>query len=230
MNGNFWDLFVIDYAAVDHDGSSLDARGFDGDYIMRTIGNLDSIYFVRDSDELHVLCWASFDPPPVKRRRGGEFIKGAEFRVSAYSPVFNDFQRATLFMPTLVHNEDIGPEWANVEAKALSTLGIWLDTPKDVERYSRALPPHLRNYAGLQAKIAASALPWWRSNAAMWGLVRNAILPLIKLRVRIKIFFITALNVRKRVSLALRGDVASIEKLRWHGRRVLAKTLGRPMT
>ena len=98
-------------------------------------------------------------------------------------------------MPTLVHNEDIGPEWANVEAKALSTLGIWLDTPKDVERYSRALPPHLRNYAGLQAKIAASALPWWRSNAAMWGFVRNAILPLIKLRVRTKIFFITASNV-----------------------------------
>jgi hypothetical protein len=229
MNGNFWDLFVLDYGAVDHDGASLNARGFDGDYIMRTIGNLDSIYFVRDSDELHVLCWASFDPPPVKRHRGGEFVKGAEFRVSAYGPVFNHFQRATLFMPTRVHNQDIGPEWEAVEARALRTLGTWLDTPKNIERFSRALPPHLRNYDGLQSKIEASPLPWWRSNAATWALVRNVVVPLIKLRVRTKEFFIKSGNVWKRVALALRGDTASIEKLRWHGRRVIAKTLGRPM-
>ena len=62
-----------------------------------------------------------------------------------------------------------------------------------------------------------------------WAFVRNVIVPLIRLRVRTKIFFINLLNVWKRISLALRGDAASIERLRWHGRRVLAKTLGWPM-
>ena len=229
MNGNFWDLFLIDYGAVAHDGSTLSARGFDGDYIMRTIGNLENIYFVRDSDELHVVCWAAFDPPPPRRHRGGEFTKGAEFRVSAHGPVFNDFQRATLFMPTLVHNEDVSAEWDAVEAKALRTLGTWLDTPKDVERYSRRLPPHLRNYAGLQAKIEACTLPWWRSNPVAWGIVRNVIVPPVKLWVRTKESFIKLSSVGKRIALALRGDTASIERLRWHTRRVLAKTLGRPL-
>ena len=48
MNGLFWNLLMVDYAAVQHDSSILDARGFDGDYTMHTIGNLETIYFVRD--------------------------------------------------------------------------------------------------------------------------------------------------------------------------------------
>lgn len=229
MNGLFWNLLMVDYAAVQHDSSILDARGFDGDYTMHTIGNLETIYFVRDSDELYVVSWAAIPEPPL-RKQHGDFGKGIAFRVSAYSSAFNAFQRDTLFMPTFVHAGEHSNECHTVEQKALRTLATWLDTPRDIERYSRALPPHLRNYAGLQAKIEAIPLPKWRSNTMAWAFVRNVIVPLIRLRVRTRIFFINSLNVWRRISLALRGDAASIERLRWHGRRVLAKTLGRPMT
>ena len=229
MDGTFWDLFLVDYGVVPHDGSTLNARGFDGDYIMRTIGNLENIYFVRDSDELHVVCWASFDPPPQRLHRGGEFFKGAEFRVSAYGPMFNRFQRDTLFLPTLVHNADLGPEWNAVEAKALRTVATWLDTPENIERYSSALPAHLRNYAGLQARIDACPLPWWRRNALAWGAVRSVIMPVVKLWVRAKELFINASSARKRIMLALRGDADSIQRLRWRGRRLLAKAFGLPL-
>jgi hypothetical protein len=227
MDGNFWDLFLVDYAAVRHDGSALDNRGFDGDYIGRTISNLETIYFVRDSDEMHVVSWASLAEPPLQRRRGGEFAKGVAFRVSAYSPIFNDFQRNTLLMPTLVHGGDLGEDWNAVEAKVLRTLATWLDPPKDIERYSRRLPAHRRNYAGLQAKIDACRLPWWRENALAWGVVRLAVVPAVKLWVRTREFFTNLSHARNRIMLALRGDTASIEKLRWHGRRLLAKALGR---
>ena len=228
-NGLFWDLFLVDYAAVRHDDSVLETRGFDGDYIMRTIGHLETIYFVRDSDELHVVSWASVPEPPLRRYRRGEFGKGASFRVSAYRAVFNAFQRDTLLMPTLVHTGEIGEEWNAVEQKALRTLLTWLDAPGDIERYSRRLPPHRRNFAGLREKTAACRLPWWRQNAITWGIVCSVIVPLVRLWVRVKEFCANLLHAINRIVLALKGDTASIEKLRWHGRRFLAKTLGRPL-
>jgi hypothetical protein len=130
-------------------------------------------------------------------------------------------------MPTLVHGGDLGEDWNAVEAKVLRTLATWLDPPKDIERYSRRLPAHRRNYAGLQAKIDACRLPWWRENALAWGVVRLAVVPAVKLWVRTREFFTNLSHARNRIMLALRGDTASIEKLRWHGRRLLAKALGR---
>jgi hypothetical protein len=227
ITGNFWDLFLVDYGAVQHDGSLLETRGFDGDYIMRTITHLETIYFVRDSDELHIVSWASMPEPPARRHHGGEFLKGAAFRVSANNPVFNGFQRATLFLPSLVHSGELNRDWDAVEAKALRTIATWIDPPTDIERYSRALQPHRRNYAGLQAKIDACRLPWWRENALTWGVVRLVVVPAVKQWVRTREFFTNISHARNRIMLALRGDKASIEKLRWHGRRLLAKALGR---
>ena len=59
-------------------------------------------------------------------------------------------------MPTLVHNQRYRPGMGRRRGESVKYVGTWLDTPKDIERYSRALPPHLRHYAGLQAKIEAS--------------------------------------------------------------------------
>ena len=228
MNGNFWDLFLLDYSAVEHDGSILTTRGFDGDYIMRTIGNLETIYFIRDSDEMHVISWASMTEPALRPQRGGEFVKGANFRASAYGPVFNWFQQNTLIMPTLVHTGDLTKEWEAVEEKALRTMATWLDTPADIERYSRLLPPHLRTYSGLQARIAACRLPWWRRNRRTWELICRLVIPAVRSWARMKELSRHLSFARRRITLALHGDTASIEKLRWYGRSLLAKALGRP--
>jgi hypothetical protein len=166
----------------------------------------------------------------LRPRRGGDFAKGAAFRVSAYAPIFNQFQRDTLIMPTLVHTGDLDKDWDTVEAKALRALTTWLGAPEDIERYSRRLPANRRNFAGLQGKIVGCRLPWWRENAVTWGTVRHVIVPLVKLRVRTEQFFIHLSYAGKRIALALRGDTASIEKLRWRGRRFLAKLLGQRLT
>ena len=230
IDGNFWDVALIDYSVVKHDSSLLDVRGWDGDYLMRTIGNLETIYFVRDSDEFHVVSWASFADPTLRRHRGGEFIKAAAFRISAYSTAFNAFQRDTLFMPTFVHAGELSKEWNAVEQEALRTLATLLDPPRDIERYSRRLPPHRRNFAGLQAKIDACALPWWRENPFTWGIILYVVIPIVRLWIRTREFFKNASHARRRIMLALRGDTVSIERLRWHGRRFLARAKGRPFS
>jgi hypothetical protein len=230
MNGNFWDLLMVDYSAVRHDSSLLDERGWDGDYIMRTIGNLETIYFVRDSDEMHVVSWTNLPEPRLRRRYGGEFVKGAAFRASAYNPVFNNFQRDALFMSTLVHCGDLNRDWHEIEDKALQTIATWLDTPTEIERYSRRLPPHLRNYAGLQARIEACDLSWWRRNRIAWRWVLFVFVPAVRLWVPTREFLINVAPLAcKRIALALRGDSASLERLRWRGRELLARIFGRPL-
>jgi hypothetical protein len=229
ISGNLWDLLLVDYSATNYDGSILDVRGFDGDFIMHTVSKLETIYFVRDSDELHIVSWASLPEPPSHRHRFSNFFKGVAFRISAYRPVFNAFQRETLFMPTLVHSCPLGEETDTTEQKALQTMAMWLDTPVEIERYSRRLPPHLRSYAGLQAKIEVCQLPWWRKNPVTWRITLRVIVPVARLWIRTREFCTNVSNAAKRVMLALRGDTTSIEKLRWHGKRFLARALRRPL-
>ncbi|MGH6742705.1 MAG: hypothetical protein ACREDY_27350, partial [Bradyrhizobium sp.] len=109
--GMRWDLMLVDYAAIPHDGAILDQRGFDGDYIMRTIGGLDTIYTVRDSDEMYVVSWASLPEPEFPRQRHGDFGKGIGFRASAHGAEFNAMQRALLFVPTYVHSGPPNEKW-----------------------------------------------------------------------------------------------------------------------
>jgi hypothetical protein len=227
MHGLFWNLLLVDHAAVQHDGSILDARGFDGDYLMRTIGNLESIYFVRDSDELYAVSWASVSEPPL-RDRYGEFGRGVAFRISACNPVFNSFQRDTLFMPTAVHASPLGGEWEAVEQKTLRTLLTWLDPPGDIERYSRRLPANLQNFAGFAARIAVIPLPWWRRNHIAWAVCLRIIIPVMWQWLRIREFLTKLPWIWHRAVLALRGDPAAIQWWRWHTKRIVAKVLRRP--
>ena len=97
MNGLFWNLFMVDYAAVEHDGSILDARGFDGDYTMHTIGNLETHLFRAAIPTNCMSSVGQLDPEPPVAEQHGDFRKGIAFRVSAYSSAFNAFQRDTLF-------------------------------------------------------------------------------------------------------------------------------------
>jgi hypothetical protein len=227
VNGPCWNLFLADYSAARHDGAVLDTRGFDGDYNKRAIGDLETAYLVRDSDEFYVVSWASL-PKPSLRCRDGAFGKGIAFRGSAYSPIFNALHRDLLFMPTLVHSGTLGKEWCATEEKALRTMATWLNSPVNLERYSRGLPPSRRNFAGLQARVAAYHLPWWRRNPITWWVICRVITPVARLSVRMNEFFSILSHVGNRIVLASRGDTASIERLRWRGRKFLARALGRP--
>jgi hypothetical protein len=225
---NQWDLMLIDYAAVEHDGSVLDARGFDGEYIMRTITGLETIHFVRDSDAFHFIGWNSYPPPTIRPHKFNNFGKGLTFRILALNRAWNFFQRELLFIPTFVHAGALSDEWNAIEEKALRTMATWLDAPVDIERYSIKLPPHLQTCSGLQARIVACRLPWWRRNRLTWGVVVYLIVPIAKLWMLTNAFLNSVPYAFRRVMLALRGDAASVERLRWHGRRFLAKALGRP--
>lgn len=232
ISGPCWDLYLIDYNRAKHDGSILDTRGFDGDYVMRATGNLETIYLVRDSDEFHVVSWASLPEPVLRKHRYGDFGKGVEFRKSAYGSGFNEMQRDLLFMPKYVHTRPLSKKWDAVEARALRTLLTWLDPPGDVERYSRRLPPNRRNFAGLREMIASCHLPWWRRNARVWAAYRCSLLPIaascFELPMRSKALRERVVEALRRIRLALRGDSAANQWLRWRGRKALAQAFHRP--
>ena len=87
---------LIDYGAVpEHDTSLIDARGLDGDYDMRTIGHLKTIYAVTDTDEIYTASWSSAEymAQPERRQIFGELGKGTAFRTSYYGPHFNWLHR-----------------------------------------------------------------------------------------------------------------------------------------
>ena len=65
-----WNPLLIDYGAVpEHDTSLIDARGLDGDYDMRTIGHLKTIYAVTDTDEIYTASWSSAEYMAQPERR-----------------------------------------------------------------------------------------------------------------------------------------------------------------
>jgi len=231
-----WDILLVDYAAVPHDASILNRRGFDGDYIMSMVGNLQTIYFVRDSDDVHVVSWASYDEQPRRLRQYGEPGKGVEFRASAYGPEFNSMQRDCLFLPAIVHGDPLNGSEAAVEERALRTLLTWVDRPADLERMSRNLPAACQSYWGIDARIAAVRLPWWRSNPVAWKIFRIAVLaPIARLSSdrplwsmpRIPGLYVAGLLIRRAI-LALTGDRAAMQWWLWVFRKVASRLLRRP--
>lgn len=234
--GMRWDLLLVDYSAVSHDSAILNERGFDGDYIMRTIGDLETIYFVRDSDELHVVSWASFPDQPLRMQPYGEMGRGIGFRASAYGPQFNSMQRALLFLPTLVHSDPLNGAVPAAEDRALRTLLTWVDPPRDLERMSRGLPPAYQTYRGIDARLAAIRLPWWRSNPLAWATCRTVVLPAVARlsadRPLISLPRIPGLSIAgvlaRRAALALAGDRAALQWWRWVLRKLASRLLRRP--
>jgi hypothetical protein len=232
--GVFWDVLLIDYGAVgSHDLSILDERGWDGDYNMRTIGHLETMYLVRDTDELNVISWNSMPGPPFARQPLGILGKAAPFRASYWGNAFNDFHRQLLILPTRIHADPLNERWDAVEARALRTLLTWLDPPTDVGRLFRKLPPALRTYDDIEEKITACHLPWWRRNAVVWKVVRRCVFPgtglLLALRpatLRDNIrrwLPISGTSIRpaaRQLLLPLRRDRDALPSWLWHGRRL----------
>jgi hypothetical protein len=240
--GLFWDVLLIDYAAVtSNDLSVLDNRGWDGDYNMRTIGHLETMYLVRDTDEFNAISWNSLPGPPLVRRPLGVLGKATTFRSSYWGDAFNDFHRQLIVLPTRIHAAPINEKWSAVEARALRTLLTWLDPPTDFERLYRKLPPELRTYEDLREKIASSHLPWWRRTQVVWSFCRLCLFPGIGLVLALKP---TSLQARigrwvpisrasirsgmRRIFLALLGDREALSWWIWYGRRVGSRVRRKP--
>jgi hypothetical protein len=226
-----WDILLLDYAAVkSHDTTLLNDRGWDGDYIMRTIGDLETIYLVRDSDEINAVSWSSNPTSPLRRRRGGELRKGADFRKLYYHPSFNLLHRRLLFFPTHMHGGPLSASWDVVEQQALRTLLTWVDPPSDLGNLSRRLSPNLNNYNGIDVRIAECQLPWWHRNTLMWIACRHCLMPIIAYLERVgSLLHLVASRFAKLqlfikfVGLGLVGDKTAIQWWYWHFRKFSAK-------
>ncbi len=160
--GGFWDILLIDYAAVKiYDSTILDDRGWDGDYILKTVGDFRATYLVRDTDEINFAGWNSLPWTPLARVPHGELGKGAAFRASFYRKSWNSLHRRLAFFPTRIHAAPLTRQWSTIEKKALHTLLTWLDTPSDLEAMRQELPPRLRDPVDMDAQIAACRPRWW---------------------------------------------------------------------
>jgi hypothetical protein len=243
VGGLYWDALLIDYAAVgEHNSSLLDDRGSDGDYVMRTVGNLETIYVVRDSDEFHDVSWASNPPHDLHRQFYPEFAKGASFRASWHSPMFNALHRQLLFLPTRVHAGSINEKWKQIEEKALRTLVTWVDPPSDLSRLGRGLPDIWPSYRQWETRIASVRLPWWRRNSVTWSFCRICLIPLV---ISLAYFRISRLKLTwpwikicalllggkiifHRIKLAVNGDRIAVCWWRWRLRKLGADILQQP--
>ena len=174
--GMGWNPLLIDYGAVpEHDVTLIDTRGLDGDYDMRTIGHLKTIYAVRDSDEIYAASWSTLDymAQPIRRQVFGEWGKGTAFRCSYYGPHFNWLHRALLFVPVRLHAGPLNEKWDRTESRLYRTLLTWLDPPDELGEIGRALPAAQLEYAAIKGKIAYSGLPAWRRSPSFRRRLRN---------------------------------------------------------
>jgi hypothetical protein len=241
--GLFWDVLLIDYAAVtSNDLSVLDNRGWDGDYNMRTIGHLETMYLVRNTDEFNAVSWNSLPGPPLARQPLGALGKAATFRKSYWGDAFNDFHRQFIVLPTRIHAGPINEKkWSAVETRALRTLLTWLDPPTDIGRLYRKLPPELRTYEDIREKIATLRLPWWRHTRVVWSFCRLCVLPGIGLMLSLRPSSLQArigrwvpvsgTSIRagtRRLFLALRGDREALLWCRSYWRRLGSRVRRKP--
>jgi hypothetical protein len=234
-----WDVLLLDYAAVNsHDSSILDERGWDGDYIMRTFGHLETMYIVRDSDDIMLGGWAS--DPEVRTRPHilGDLSKGVSFRKSYYSDSFNSLHRGLLLFPTRIHSGPLSETWDQVESQALRTLLKWVEPPLNLFKISRRLPLALNTCAELEAKIARLRAPRWRRAllAVGCGLLYPATLHLQTIGVRycasslnsLLRFYETGRIVARRIGLILGRNEGALRWWRWRLRKLMARARGQP--
>jgi hypothetical protein len=246
--GSFWDVLLIDYAAVKvHDSSILDHRGWDGDYILRTVGDLRTVYLVRDTDEINFAGWSSLPWTPLPRIPHGELGKGVALRSSFYRKELNSLHRRLAFFPTRIHAGPLTGQWDGIEGKALRTLLTWLDKPTGLEAIRSSLAPTLRDHVDMDAQVAACRPPWWRRNTTVFHrLVLPAVTSYLDLPRRIDTLHHTNFSSRiylpprinsliargpeifRRIGLVTRGDAAAREWLQWRLRKAIARVFRRP--
>jgi hypothetical protein len=250
--GSFWDVLLIDYAAVkQHESSILDERGWDGDYIMKTVGDLHTAYLVRDTDEINFAGWNSLPWTPLPRIPHGELGKGAALRSSFARPSLNSLHRRLAFFPTRIHAGPLSTKWDAIERKALRTLLTWLDAPAGLETMRSELPPQLKDPIDVDVQMAACRPPSWhpkrfsariylsypacRARLRGWEESLAHALRLFPRTFRISPlppFIRTAFHscriVARRIGMLLVADAVAIRWWKWRLKKALANLSGRP--
>jgi len=228
--GLVWDILLMDYASIKtHDASLLDDRGWDGDYIMRTVGDLETIYLVRDSDEINAIGWSSNPKPPLRRLRGGELRKGLSFRTSYYNASFNSLHRRLLFFPTRMHSRPINAKWDAVEDEALRTLLTWVEPPASLGKLSTRLVPKINNYPEIDARVASCELPAWRRSTIVWAMCRYLLMPIMTFlaraeSVRAQLYALLSKHrvLIRLIGLGVCGDESAVRWWCWRLRKLIA--------
>jgi hypothetical protein len=126
-----WAPLLMDYAEVrQHDLSTLDGWTLDGDYTFDNFGSSDAIHIVTDSDEAFIASWGRMSESAVPfdyRPMFGELSRGAMFRNGFYSSIFNPLKRRIFHDTVRWHGKPLNGNWTEVEARALRTLGKYIE-------------------------------------------------------------------------------------------------------
>jgi hypothetical protein len=244
--GMQWDLILADYESVlSYDPATQYERGLDGDYNLRNVGHLKTIYAVRDSDEMFIVSWAltSYGACSLETRFKSDLGRAIPFRRSFYHPSFNRLHRQCLFIPTRIHAEPLNDNWNRVESRALRTFLTWLDPPQHLADLGRGLPITHAQLADIEAQIAAGGLPWWRRNERIWAAylwlgsltivfdIRRQIGRLSRPRALISRLMVRTPRLRaivRRMVLAFSGDPATLRWVGWRLRKLAADLRRRP--
>lgn len=143
LHSLIWMPLVVDYGAIGkHDTSTFENWTIDGDYVIKNFRKLDAIYAVIDSDEAFIGSWG----PPGKLPLGfemrslfGAVGKGAMFRSTFYSGVFDAIKRRVFFLTVRWHAREINARWHPVEQRAMRTILTYLRPPDDLAALGSAV-------------------------------------------------------------------------------------------
>jgi hypothetical protein len=248
-----WAPLLLDYSVVkSHDLSALETWTIDGDYVYANFGQSKAIHIVQDSDEMFVASWSPLDdkahdltPSPMYRFHAiGEITKGAHFRSSYYSRVFDPLKRTIFFLPVRWHSRPLNKRWRSVERRALRKLVSYV-TPQAATDFrivrlvgtlgSKQPVPVPTNTLRVGTHLTLTEMPAQLLAASQIRVVRivsvarnaafNAFVAFLAV---VEFFHRTYLVtrqlwifrdvVKKRLLQALRGDQRAIERIKWRTR------------
>jgi hypothetical protein len=248
-----WAPLLLDYSVVkSHDLSALETWTIDGDYVYSNFGQSNAIHVVQDSDEMFVASWSPLDdkahdltPSPMYRFHAvGEVTKGAHFRSSYYSRVFDPLKRTIFFLPVRWHSRPLNSRWKPVERRALRKLISYVTPPAaagfrivrfaDASKSERPVPV-LSDVLRAEPPLTLAEMPAQLLAASQLRVVRivsvarnaafNAFAAFLAVVALFRRAYLVAAQlwvfrdvVRRRLRQALYGDRRAIERIKWRVR------------
>lgn len=220
-----WAPMLLDYGAVpEHDTSTLDSWTIDGDYLFKNLKDSRRLHVVQDSDEIFLASWGPMAERPCPFRpldwlnrpyfsNLKWLLKGAQFRQSFFSPVFDPLKREIYFLTVRWHGRPLNESWSVVESQARQLNEIWLtDSPLPKSNILAEAAMHSRHaLRGRDSEFPAGMqLRGWRLsllNMAI-GVVRWTY-----------VLYTYRLAILRRAGQLLRGDTAAARRIWWHLQR-----------
>src|SRR5262249_37258871 len=133
----------------------------------------------------------------------GATLKGQQFRISFYSPVFDPLKRRIFFLPVRWHGRALNEKWKRVEDQAMNALLRWVAPP---------------------GQNVPQAQGWRRLPATIGTIGLNLLLGSMR-------WYSTVVGHHRQISQrllqALSGDRAAIRRIWWNIRRELSMLGGK---